>query len=116
MEYIIQDIIEMLTVQQEMEYDEAMNKFYNSEVFTIGPIINGITCSMEEARANGENVTAKDINSVRTGLMGPVAGIGDTVMQGILFPILFGIGCSMALDGSYLGPIFATVLIEVLVF
>ena len=40
--------------------------FYNSEVFTIGPIINGITCSMEEARANGENVTAKDINSVRT--------------------------------------------------
>ena len=33
MEYIIQDIIEMLTVQQEMEYDEAMNKFYNSEVF-----------------------------------------------------------------------------------
>lgn len=55
--------------------------FYNSEVFTIGPIINGIACSMEEARANGENVTAKDINSVRTGLMGPVAGIGDTVMQ-----------------------------------
>jgi len=32
-EYIIQDIIEMLTVQQEMEYDEAMNKFYNSKVF-----------------------------------------------------------------------------------
>lgn len=90
--------------------------FYNSEVFTIGPIINGITCSMEEARANGENVTAKDINSVRTGLMGPVAGIGDTVMQGIIFPILFGIGCSMALDGSYLGPIFATVVFEVLIF
>ena len=39
----------------------------------------------------------KDINAVRTGLMGPVAGIGDTVMQGIFFPILFGIGCSMAL-------------------
>lgn len=48
--------------------------------------------------------------------MGPVAGIGDTVMQGILFPILFGIGCSMALDGSYLGPIFATVVFELLIF
>ena len=79
--------------------------FYNSEVFTVGPIINGIACSMEEAHANGENVTEKDINAVRTGLMGPVAGIGYTVMQGILFPILFGIRCSMALDGSYLGPI-----------
>lgn len=90
--------------------------FYNSEVFTVGPIINGIACSMEEARANGENVSPEDINAVRTGLMGPVAGIGDTVMQGILFPILFGIGCSMALEGSYLGPILSFVIFEVLIF
>ncbi|MBO1308102.1 PTS system mannose/fructose/sorbose family transporter subunit IID [Enterococcus sp. 669A] len=90
--------------------------FYNSEVFTIGPIINGIACSMEEARANGEDVQEKDINAVRTGLMGPVAGIGDTVMQGILFPIIFGIGCSMALDGSYLGPILSFVVFEALIF
>ena len=87
--------------------------FYNSEVFTVGPTING---SMEEAHANGENVTEKDINAVRTGLMGPVAGIGDTVMQGILFPILFGIGCSMALDGSYLGPILSFAIFEILIF
>lgn len=90
--------------------------FYNSEVFTVGPIINGIACSMEEAHANGENITEKDINAVRTGLMGPVAGIGDTVMQGILFPILFGIGCSMALDGSYLGPILSFAIFEILIF
>ncbi|MDY4277891.1 MAG: PTS system mannose/fructose/sorbose family transporter subunit IID [Faecalicoccus sp.] len=90
--------------------------FYNSEVFTVGPIINGIACSMEEARANGENVSAEDINAVRTGLMGPVAGIGDTIMQGILFPILFGIGCSMALDKSFLGPILSFVVFEALIF
>lgn len=90
--------------------------FYNSEVFTIGPIVNGIACSMEEARANDADVSAEDINAVRTGLMGPVAGIGDTIMQGILYPILFGIGCSMALDRSYLGPILATVVFELLIF
>lgn len=90
--------------------------FYNSEVFTVGPIINGIACSMEEARANGENVSAEDINAVRTGLMGPVVGIGDTIMQGILFPILFGIGCSMALDKSFLGPILSFVVFEALIF
>ena len=45
-----------------------------------------------------------------------VAGIGDTVMQGILFPILFGIGCSMALDGSYLGPILSFAIFEILIF
>lgn len=33
MEFIVQDIVDMLTTDQNIEYDEAMNKFYNSEVF-----------------------------------------------------------------------------------
>lgn len=32
-EYIVQDIVDMLATDQDIEYDEAMNKFYNSEVF-----------------------------------------------------------------------------------
>ena len=32
-EYIIQDIVDMFATDQYIEYDEAMNKFYNSEVF-----------------------------------------------------------------------------------
>ena len=32
-EYIILDIVDMITEEQGLEYDEAMNKFYNSEVF-----------------------------------------------------------------------------------
>lgn len=32
-EYIVQDIVDMLATDQHIEYDEAMNKFYNSEVF-----------------------------------------------------------------------------------
>ena len=32
-EYIIQDIVDMIAIDQNIEYDEAMNKFYNSEVF-----------------------------------------------------------------------------------
>lgn len=32
-EYIVQDIVDMLAADQNIEYDEAMNKFYNSEVF-----------------------------------------------------------------------------------
>ena len=32
-EYVIQDVIEMIVINQKLEYDEAMNKFYNSEVF-----------------------------------------------------------------------------------
>lgn len=32
-EYIIQDIVDMIAIDQNIEYDEAMNKFYNSEIF-----------------------------------------------------------------------------------
>lgn len=28
-EYIVQDIVDMLATDQNIEYDEAMNKFYN---------------------------------------------------------------------------------------
>ncbi len=32
-EYIVQDIIDMFSSDQNIEYDEAMNRFYNSKVF-----------------------------------------------------------------------------------
>ena len=32
-EYIVQDIVDMFSSDQDIEYDEAMNKFYYSKVF-----------------------------------------------------------------------------------
>ena len=32
-EYMIQDIVDMFAEDQNIEYDEAMNKFYNSDIF-----------------------------------------------------------------------------------
>ena len=32
-EYIVQDIVDMFSSDQDIEYDEAMNKFCNSKVF-----------------------------------------------------------------------------------
>ena len=32
-EYIVQDIVDMFSSDQDIEYDEAMNKFSNSKVF-----------------------------------------------------------------------------------
>lgn len=80
--------------------------FFNTEPSYIGTVIHGIAASMEEQAANGVKITDEDINSVRTGLMGPMAGIGDTVSQGIVYPILAGISCSLALAGNIFGPIF----------
>ena len=33
LEYVIQDIIDMVSTDWSIEYDEANKKFYNSEVF-----------------------------------------------------------------------------------
>ena len=34
-EYMIQDIVDMFATDQNIEYDEAMNKFYNSKSIDI---------------------------------------------------------------------------------
>lgn len=88
--------------------------FYNTEPSFIGTMIPGVASAMEEQRANGAGeINDEAINSLRTGLMGPVAGIGDTVSQGIVYPILAGIACSLAIDGSYLGPIFFEIMYKI---
>ncbi|MDD3185664.1 MAG: PTS system mannose/fructose/sorbose family transporter subunit IID [Anaerostipes sp.] len=88
--------------------------FFNTEPSWMGTVIHGVAASMEEQAANGVDIDAEDINAVRTGLMGPLAGIGDTVSQGIVYPILAGIACSLALAGNIAGPIIFEVVYKVL--
>lgn len=41
--------------------------------------------------------------------MGPIAGIGDSMIPGMLIPILLSIGMALAAGGNILGPLFYTV-------
>lgn len=84
--------------------------FFNTEPGFIGPCIPGVVASMEEQRSNGAQISDDDINSFRTGLMGPMAGIGDTVAQGILYPTLAAITATMAIEGNAMGPILFTLI------
>jgi len=61
----------------------------------IGSVIHGAVYAMEEQRANGRPVTEDAINSTKVGLMGPLAGIGDTITQGILVPILLAVAIGL---------------------
>jgi len=79
--------------------------FFNTEPSWMGTVVHGITAAMEEKRANGEEITPDDIISLRSALMGPLAGIGDVVSQSICYPILAGICISLALNGNFAGPI-----------
>lgn len=79
--------------------------FFNTEP-NFGAVIHGITIAMEEERANGAPITDDAINSIKTGLMGPLAGLGDTLTQGTILPLLLAIGISFGQKGNLFGPIF----------
>jgi mannose PTS system EIID component len=89
--------------------------FFNTQP-DIGGVVHGITIAMEEERALGADISDEAINSVKTGLMGPMAGIGDTIQQGIVIPIALAIGMSMALQGNFLGPVVFLILVAAFVF
>ena len=89
--------------------------FFNSSTH-VGALIHGATLAMEEKRsADKEKVSPEFINSVRAGLMGPLAGIGDSVVQGIASPILLGIGMMLTESMGAIGPIIYTLIMSAFV-
>lgn len=79
-------------------------EFFNTTPM-FGPFVFGITAAMEEENANDPNFDEASINSVKASLMGPLAGIGDSVFWGTLRPLAGGIACSLALTGNLFAPI-----------
>ena len=98
-------LVSMLPIVEELydtkeEQKEAMKTytaFFNTEP-QVGALIVGITAGLEESKANGEAIDSETINGLRAGLMGPVAGIGDSLVVGTLIPILLGIGIQLVLS------------------
>ncbi len=78
--------------------------FFNTEP-TMGSFIAGAVASLEEQRAAGEPISEEGINSFKAGLMGPLAGVGDSLVQGTVRFIAAGVGIAFAQQGSILGPI-----------
>jgi len=80
--------------------------FFNTEP-GMGSILVGITAGLEEARANGaEEIDDEMINGIRAGLMGPLAGIGDSLIVGTYIPVLLGIALGFSEGGSVAGVFF----------
>lgn len=93
---------------EDEKFREALTRhleFYNTTPFIISfPL--GISAAMEEERANNiDTFDTKSISDVKTALMGPLAGIGDSIFWGTLRIIATGIGTSLSLQGNLLGPI-----------
>ena len=84
--------------------------FYNCTPQTSAFIL-GLAASMEEEYAKDpENFDPDSINAVKTSLMGPLSGIGDSFFQGTIRVIAFGLGVQLAQQGSIMGPILAMLI------
>ena len=97
-------------VAKRKEAYERHMAFYNCTPQTSAFVL-GLASSMEEEYARDpENFDPETINAVKTSLMGPLSGIGDSFFQGTIRTIAFGLGTALAAQGSMLGPVLAMVI------
>ena len=86
------------------EYKEALNNHFNyyNSTTVMSSVILGATLAIEEK----DGITAKEtVQSLKTSLMGPFAGVGDTFVW-VLWPTIMGsISGYMAQQGNPLGAI-----------
>ncbi len=79
------------------------------QLFNITPqcttFVQGIAVAMEEEVATNSDFDATSINAIKTALMGPLSGIGDSIFWGTLRTIGLGIGLTFCMQGNILGPI-----------
>lgn len=112
MAYTLFPALKRIYKDKPQELKEAMKR--NMAYFNISPsfstFLAGVTTSMEEENAADSSFDAASINAVKASLMGPLAGIGDSLFWGTFRIITTGIGISLAEQGNILGPILFLVL------
>jgi fructoselysine and glucoselysine-specific PTS system IID component len=91
------------------EEDRIEAKKRHMEYFNITPNIAGfalgISAAMEEENAKNPDFDATSINAVKTGLMGPLSAIGDTLFPSTLRILATSLVIGMAAGGNVLAPV-----------
>ncbi len=82
--------------------------FYNTNPHFL-PFITSLHLAMLE-----NDRPAEEVRGIRMALMGPLAGIGDSLSQFCLAPLFSTIAASLATEGSILGPILFFVCMNVI--
>lgn len=96
------------------EYKEALKNHFNyfNTTTAMGNIILGATIAMEEK----DGIKSREaVQALKTSLMGPFAGIGDTIIWVLLPTIMGSISGYMAVEGNPIGAL-AWIVIGALLF
>ena len=84
-------------------------EFFNTQP-TAGCLVNGMVIAMEEEKALGKDIPDEAISSLKSSMMGPLAGIGDSVMNSLIEVVLMSIAMTFAFQGNLFGPIFYLII------
>lgn len=99
--YSIMPVLRKLYKKEE-ELKKAVKRhlqFFNTEP-DMAHFILGANAAIEEREGtDGEEAST----AIKTGLMGPFAGVGDTIFGVIIPTVILSIGANMALNGSSVG-------------
>ena len=68
---------------------------------------------MEKKNSEQKDFDANSINAVKSSLMGPLAGIGDSIFWGVLRVIAAGIAVGLGMTGNILAPIVFLLLFNI---
>src|SRR5699024_4854834 len=79
-------------------------EFFNTTPYIAGAVV-GAPAAVEEQYASEPAIGSESVNRIKAALMGPLAGIGDSLYWGTFRLICTGIGTSLAMSGNILGPI-----------
>ena len=110
-------VINFLYKEDSSKRKEVMKReieFFNVHI-EFGACILGMAIALEEQKAMGEEIPGDFITNLKTSLMGPLAGVGDTIWQGVVIPILLAVCIDLTRsgDGNIWGAIIYAVVIIV---
>ncbi|QRN84343.1 PTS system mannose/fructose/sorbose family transporter subunit IID [Chloroflexota bacterium] len=112
------NVIKKLYKDDPAETKAAMQRhiqFYNTENAT-GSAVLGLVVAMEEQKKQGVELDDEAFTSIKTGLMGPIAGIGDTLWQAVVIPLMLIMFVGLAKEGNVAAPIIYSGLFYVLYY
>lgn len=90
-------------------------QFFNTEN-ALGSAVIGLTAAMEEQKKKGADIKDEAFTSIKTGLMGPLAGVGDPLWQGVVIPLLLVFFVGLAIEGNIIAPLLYSVTFYVLYY
>lgn len=113
--YVVLPVLEKLYKDDKEALKQAAIRnleFFNTQPY-LASIIIGTTLAMEERLATKKDIDPNSISAVKISMMGPLAGIGDSLFWFTIYPIAISLGCGIAADGNALGPILFLVIFNV---